>query len=244
MTPGLRRIVKRKFCAMWTGQSWTSAQYVIFGTHPPLPYLTPLQLFNQYADSASYYDICLQIFYLADYRNAADIKSTWQHLIQDLHDATVESGTSPLEAVIDKVRSLGSRLRLSETVFPIRELVPLLERYSLEHQRYRSSPHWVIDLFLTLGVPHESLYGVLEAIYYNDEAPFHGSNRRIIGADLVYLLEVWLAESSRPGGIVYGSEAMAARVSEALLLVRGGGGSQDVVDRAQYLLRMIAERVG
>lgn len=206
--------------------------------------LTLAQLFNQYADSASYYDICLQIFYLADYRNSADIKSTWQHLIQDLHDATVERGTpQPYEAVIEKVRSLGARLRMSETVFPVRELLPLLERYSLEHQRQVNASHWVVDLFLDLGVPHEQLYGVLEAIYYNDEAPFHGSNRRIIGADLLYLLEAWFAESTRPGGVVYGSTAMAARVSETLLLVRQGGGSQDVVDRADYLLRTIAERV-
>lgn len=202
------------------------------------------QLFNQYADCASYYDICLQIFYLADYRNSADIKSTWQHMIQDLHDVTVERGTpQPYEAVIEKVRSLGSRLRMSETVFPVRELLPLLERYALEHQRHVTATHWVIDLFLDLGVPHETVYGVLEAIYYNDEAPFHGSNRRVIGADLLYLLEAWFAESTRPGGVVFGSSAMASRVSETLLLVRQGGGSQDVVDRAHYLLRTIAERV-
>lgn len=212
--------------------------------HPSYSYLTPVQLFNQYADSASYYDICLQIFYLADYRNSADIKSTWQHLIQDLHDATVERGTpQPFEAVIEKVRSLGSRLRMSETVFPIRELVPLLERYSLEHQRHLNGKHWVIDLFLDLGIPHESLYGVLEAMYYNDEAPFQGTNRRIIGADLLYLLEAWFQESTRPGAIPYGSETMAARVSEALLLMRGIGGSPDVMDRAQYLIRMIEEQV-
>lgn len=132
---------------------------------------------------------------------------------------------------------------MSETVFPIRELVPLLERYSLEHQRHLNGTHWVIDLFLNLGIPHESLYSVLEAIYYNDEAPFHGSNRRIIGADLLYLLELWLVESTRPGGVVFGSETMARRVSEALMLVSSGGGSQEVVDRAHYLLRTIAERI-
>lgn len=161
-----------------------------------------------------------------------------------MHDTTVERGTpQPYEAVTEKVRSLGSRLRMSETVFPVRDLLPLLERYALEQQRHVTATHWVIDLFLDLGVPHEQLYGVLEAIYYNDEAPFHGSNRRIIAADLLYLLEVWFGESTRPGGVVYGSSAMASRVSETLLLVRQGGGSQDVVDRAHYLLRTIAERV-
>ncbi|KAJ5216574.1 non-repetitive nucleoporin [Penicillium cinerascens] len=204
-------------------------------------------LFNQYADSASYYDICLQIFFAADYRNAADIKATWANLIQDVHEITETRGTPlPHEAVIEKVRSLGSRLRMSETVFPIRELVPLLERYSLEHQYHRqlNRTHWVVDLFLDLGVPHESLYGVLEAMFYTDEAPFHGSNRRIIAADLVYLLNAWFMESARPGGTVFGSDVMAERVSETLVLLQQGGGSQDIVEASQELRHRIAELVG
>ncbi|KAJ5610000.1 hypothetical protein N7510_006719 [Penicillium lagena] len=182
-------------------------------------------LFNQYADSASYYDICLQIFFQADYRNAADIKATWQHLIQDLHSTTVERGSpQPFEAVIDKVRSLGSRLRMSETVFPVRELLPMLERYALEHQRHVGPATWVVDLFLDLGVAHESLYAVLEAMYYTDEAPFHGSNRRYIAHDLLYLLDNWFHETVRLGGMVFGSDVVAERVSETLLLLQQGGG--------------------
>ncbi|KAJ5095060.1 non-repetitive nucleoporin [Penicillium argentinense] len=178
-------------------------------------------LFNQYADSASYYDICLQIFYLADYRNAADIKATWQHLIQDLHEETLARGTpKPYEAVIEKLRSLGSRLRMSDTVFPVRELLPILERYNLEHQRTEGTTYWVVDLFLELGVAYESLYAVLEAMYYTDEAPFQGANRRYIAADLVYLLQGWFHESAQLGGMVFGSEAAAERVSETLLLLQ------------------------
>lgn len=180
-----------------------------------------LQLFNQYADSASYYDICLQIFYLADYRNAADIKQTWQHLVQDLHASTVQNGSpKPYEAVVEKIRSLSARLRMSDTVFPVRELLPILERYSLEYQRTEGPAHWVIDLFLNLGVAFESLYAVLEAMYYTDEAPFQGANRRYIAADLVYLLHGWFTDSAQMGGMVFGSEAAAERVSETLLLMQ------------------------
>lgn len=179
-----------------------------------------LQLFNQFADSAGYHDICLQIFYQADHRNAADVKSTWQHMIDSTHQATVARGSpQPYEAVIDKVRGLGSRLRLSETIFPIRELVPMLERYSLEFQRNVGPPTWVVDLFLDLGVPHESLYAVLETMYYTDEAPFHGSNRRYIAQDLLYLLTGWFQETVRLGGMVFGSDIVAERVSEMLLIL-------------------------
>ncbi|KAL4892414.1 Non-repetitive/WGA-negative nucleoporin C-terminal-domain-containing protein [Aspergillus ambiguus] len=183
-------------------------------------------LFNEYADPASYYDICLQIFYLADHRNPADIKSTWQHLLQDLHDETVQKGEPlPYEAVIDKVRSLGSRLRLSETIFPIPVLLPMLERYSLEHQRGVGPATWVVDLFLDLGIAHETIYTILESMYYTDEAPFHGSNRKYIAKDLLYLIEHWFHDTIRLGGTVFGSDVVAERISETLLLLLQQGGS-------------------
>ncbi|KAI9368699.1 Non-repetitive/WGA-negative nucleoporin C-terminal-domain-containing protein [Aspergillus egyptiacus] len=185
-------------------------------------------MFNQYADSASYYDICLQIFYIADYRNPADIRSTWQHLLQDLHDETLTRGSpQPYEAVIDKVRSLGARLRMSEIVFPIPVLLPMLERYSLEHQRNVGPPTWVVDTFFDLGVAHETIYSVLESMYYTDEAPFHGANRRYIARDLLYTIEHWFHDTVRLGGIVFGSDLIAERVSDMLGLLQNGGISEE-----------------
>lgn len=176
---------------------------------------------------------------MADYRNAADIKATWQHLIQDLHATTLQHGSpKPYEAVIEKIRSLGSRLRMSDTVFPVRELLPILERYSLEHQRQEGSAHWVIDLFLELGVAFESLYAILEAMYYTDEAPFQGSNRRYIASDLVYLLHGWFQDSAQLGGIVFGSEAAAERVSETLLLMQQEPHNTDSVREMSEKLRV------
>ncbi|OQD80682.1 hypothetical protein PENANT_c033G09523 [Penicillium antarcticum] len=201
-------------------------------------------LFNEFADTAGYHDICLQIFYFADHRNAADIKSTWQHLIQTVHDATTRSGSpQPYEAVIDKVRSLGSRLRMSETVFPVRDLVPMLERYALEFQRNVGPATWVVDLFLDLGVAHESLYAVLETMYYTDEAPFHGANRRYIASDLLYLLTGWFQETVRLGGMVFGSDVVAERISEMLLILQQGSNvlSQEELTTAIELRSRIDE---
>jgi nuclear pore complex protein Nup155 len=186
----------------------------------------------------------LQIFFLADYRNAADIKTTWHHLVHDLHAVTVERGSpQPYEAVVEKVRSLGSRLRMSETVFPVRELVPLLERYSLEHQRNVGPDHWIVDLFLDLGVAHESIYAVLEAMYYTDEAPFQGPYRRFIAADLLYLLEGWFQETMRLGGMVFGSDVVAERVSETLLLLQQGAAvnGADIEGQSRDLQRRILD---
>jgi nuclear pore complex protein Nup155 len=196
------------------------------------------QMFNQYADVASYYDICLQIFYIADYRNPADVRATWQHLLQTLHDEAVARGSAgpqPYEAVIDKLRSLGARLRMSDAVFPIPILLPMLERYALEHQRNVGPPTWVIDTFFDLGVPHETIYSVLESMYYIDEAPFHGSNRKIIARDLLYTIEHWFHDTVRLGGVVFGSDLIAERVEEMLTLLQQGGISAEQMAAAHEL---------
>ncbi|PTU17893.1 hypothetical protein P175DRAFT_0445042 [Aspergillus ochraceoroseus IBT 24754] len=206
------------------------------------PILDITTIFNKYADPASYYDICLQIFFVADHRNPADIRATWQHLLQDLHDEIVARGSpQPYEAVIEKVRSLGSRLRMSETIFPVPTLLPMLERYALEHQRGVGPPTWVIDVFLDLGVAHETIYSVLESMYYTDEAPFHGSNRKLIAKDLLYLIQHWFHDTVRLGGIVFGSDVVAERISEMLVLLQQGGITSEQMQVAHELRARIQD---
>ncbi|KAK2759529.1 hypothetical protein FQN54_003008 [Arachnomyces sp. PD_36] len=200
-------------------------------------------LFNKYADAGSYHDICLQIMHLADHRNSTDIKAMWQSLLQDVHEETVERGHPlPYEAVIEKFRSLGGRLRMSETTFPVPLLLPLLERYVLEHQRGVGPETWVIDLFLDLQVAHESIYSVMEALFYNDEPPFHGSNRQHIGRDLIYLIQRWFYDTVRVGGAVFGSDTLAARVSEMLLLLQQSNMGDEMTHVCQEL-RLKIEQV-
>ena len=156
----------------------------------------------------------------------------------------MDRGTpQPFEAVVEKVRSLGSRLRMSESVFPVRELLPMLERYSLEFQRHVRATYWVVDLFLDLGVAHDALFTVLEAMFYTDEAPFHGSNRRYIAKDLLYLLEGWFRESARLGGMVFGGDSQAERVSEILLMIMQAGTATtpEISERCQELRQRIED---
>ena len=41
-----------------------------------------LQLYNEYADQANYYDLCLLIFHAAEYNNTRVILDTWVNLIE------------------------------------------------------------------------------------------------------------------------------------------------------------------
>lgn len=168
---------------------------------------------------------------------------TWQHLLQTLHDEVSERNEiPPFEAVAEKVRNLGGRLRMSEIVFPIPIILPLLERYSLEHQRGVAPATWIVDLFFDLGVAHESLYGVLESMFYIDEAPFHGANRKYIAKDLLYVVEQWFRDTVRLGGAVFGSDVVAERICETLLLLlQTSAIPPDMLQHAQDLRRKIEE---
>ena len=172
------------------------------------------ELFNQYADQASYHDICLQIYQVADHRNPADIKSSWQNLIEqtDSHSLAQQGKhVAPWEAVGEKVRELGRKLNGADSVFPIQILLPMLERYAISPHDQKTPPHWAVDLFVDLDVPHETLLPILEGLYYGNEHPFIGSKRKIIASQMVYLLKSWFAESERKGERVpFGSEENAS----------------------------------
>ena len=137
------------------------------------------------------------------------------------HDDTVERGEpQPYEAVSETVRSMGTRLNLSETMFPITDLVPILERYSVEFQNGVGPETWVMDTMIDIGVPFESLYSVLEGMFYNDEAPFQGKNRRYIAKDILYVVQKWFQDSSRGTGKILGGESNAATISATLQMVQ------------------------
>jgi len=202
------------------------------------------ELFNQYADQASYYDICILIYQVADHRNPADIQSTWQSLIEQTHQDTEVAGEPlPYEAVGLKVRALGQRLRCADATFPVPILLPMLERYALEFQRGVGPATWVVDIFLDLEVTPETLLPVLEQLYYANEQPFQGKNRKVIAGDLVYLLGRWFRESERSGErIVFGSEENAAGVEEILVgLMQSGDLEARTKEEAENLRARIAQ---
>jgi nuclear pore complex protein Nup155 len=183
--------------------------------------LTIDELYNTYADQAGYHDLCILIYQVADHRNPADIRASWQELInqtsreallhRDLHDSL------PWEAVGDKVRNLGRRLQGADATFPVQTLLPMIERYSLEDAARGASKTWAIDIFLDVDIPHESLLPVLEQIYYGNEHPFVGIQRRIIAAHMVYVVKSWLESSSRRGErIPFGSEENAGLCEDLL----------------------------
>lgn len=92
-----------------------------------------------------------------------------------------------------------------------------------------------MDLFLELQVPYESVFPVLEAMLYNNEAPFEGRNRRYIAADMLHLIQRWFHDTSRGGGKVFEGESNAAAISETLQLLQQTGLDREKMEECQAL---------
>ncbi|PTB41657.1 uncharacterized protein TrAFT101_009736 [Trichoderma asperellum] len=174
-------------------------------------------LFNDYADQAGYYDLCLLIYHTANYRNPTTIASTWDSLIQQTHaeimakhEAT-EAGMSlpplPYEAVTSKIQNIAHHTSLDSFVFPIQTLLPQLCRYAVTYQQdatIGADPTWPVQLFLSLGVSHDMIVRVLENIFDTQDYGFSGMVRNRIIEIIVYVVNDWVAEVRRRGGAAKG----------------------------------------
>jgi nuclear pore complex protein Nup155 len=192
-------------------------------------------LYNEYADKAGYHDICLQIYHVANYANRTDIIDTWRTLIDSIHTKCETENRLPWEGVANQVRILGGRLNLSNTVFPVNDLLPRLKRYEFEYQRGIGPATWVVDIFIDLGVEYEVIFTALVDMLYNQEAPFTGKNRYAIADDVFYVALRWFQDSSRGPSIVYGSEPNARGVMEQLKTLPQSGLSSNKVSDCQAL---------
>lgn len=160
--------------------------------------LIPLtELFNNYADPLSYGTICLAVFQAADYRGALEIRNCWEKVIEKEHEqAEASEGTAPYESVALLVKSLGRRFSAYEHVFPVDDLLPLIETYSLTRQR-KSPRGWVIDAFLAAGVMHDVLFNILDNMY--EQPTWQGkSATAFLAGETLHLSRSWYDVSLRP----------------------------------------------
>ena len=77
-------------------------------------------------------------------------------------------------------------------------------------------------------------------MFYNDEQPFHGRNRRVIAGEIVYAVRLWFQETSRGKGKLLGGELNAEAVGQTLLLLQQNGGlePQKAEECAQLRVRI------
>ncbi|SPN98488.1 related to NUP170 - nuclear pore protein [Cephalotrichum gorgonifer] len=167
------------------------------------------ELFNEYADQAGYYDICLLIYHAADYRNPTTIAETWASLIDQAHEDAVgapEGSDAPLpyESVSVKVQNIAHRTACDTVIFPISTLLPEICRYACAQRQDASigaDPTWPVQLFLGVGVSHDVVVRVLEHVFDTQDYGFSVMARRTRLIELIaYVVDSWSKEVRRRGG--------------------------------------------
>jgi nuclear pore complex protein Nup155 len=122
-------------------------------------------------------------------------------------------------------------------------VLQLLLQYDLEFYTHEANPRqassslaqplphnanltWPIDVFLRLNAPFEYLVATLEAVWYAQEPPFTGRNRKLLVKWIIYLIEQW-ATTSRRTGALFGGPENAIGLADLLRVVLGS----DVLER-------------
>jgi len=162
-----------------------------------------------------------------------DIRSTWTNLIDQTHrKALADRQSAPWEAVALKVEDLGHRTNLNYNVFPVNIVLQLLLQYDLEFYVHdANAPNtqnlalnanlmWPIDVFLKINAPFESLVATLEALWYAQEQPFAGRNRKLLVKWIIYLVEQW-SQVSRRTGTLFGGPENAIGLAEVMRIILG-----------------------
>ncbi|GAB1319439.1 hypothetical protein MFIFM68171_09649 [Madurella fahalii] len=202
-------------------------------------------LYNDYADQAGYFDICLLIFHAADYHNPRVITDTWQNLINQIHydrEQLLEAWRSeqtgqpalPYEAVSQQISIIAHRTSLDSLVFPVDALLPMVCAYAVNNAQDASigaDPSWPVQLFLNLGVPHALVAQVLENVFDAQEAPFTGRRRKTVVQWIAAVVEAWVRDVERRGTVGKGGDAamgawvgeLLARADECLVQSTSGG---------------------
>ena len=74
---------------------------------------------------------------------------------------------------------------------------------------------WPIDILVRVNAPFEYLVATFEALWYANEAPFAGRNRKLLAKWGIYTIEQW-GRASRRSGILFGSPENAIGLAEFL----------------------------
>ncbi|KAI1652950.1 nucleoporin-domain-containing protein [Daldinia decipiens] len=178
------------------------------------------ELFNGYADQAGYYDLCLLIYHVADFRNSTTIAQTWSNLIQQTHENVAEQWSAydaerrkrgaqggdpppqPYEVLVGQIQDICHRSSNDSFIFPVPTLLPEICRYAFENaqdRRIAADVNWPVIVFLNLGVSFDLVVRVLEQMFEAQEVPFRGPGRVRIVEWITFAVSQWIRDLNRNG---------------------------------------------
>lgn len=154
--------------------------------------LTINDLFNDFADPLSYYEICLSIFKASDFRNHEEIMSKWQEMFESLTnelnvEKDMESSLNFINLLSNVMTKVGKSVHTSEFVFPINELFPIVcnlfyENLPKEHIKNGT----IASIFISASVSYDKLYYVVKNLIEMADA-----SCAIYSAEMLWIIKEW-----------------------------------------------------
>ncbi|CAH2350147.1 nucleoporin Nup170p [[Candida] railenensis] len=167
--------------------------------------LTLSDLFNSYTDPLGYYDLCLIIFKISDYKNTDDILKRWEFYFEKLfHDFLIPSKSSTKEpfyiTLANSITSVGIKLSNNDLVFPVEELVKLVCKYIQEvieesdaNEAQIPPVGAIVDIFIKSGVSYDKLYYIMKSIIEHNSSSntVSAPANKLISNEMIYLIKNW-----------------------------------------------------
>ncbi|CUS21537.1 LAQU0S03e04830g1_1 [Lachancea quebecensis] len=155
-------------------------------------------LFNDYADPLDYYEACLAIFKISDFRNNEEIISKWTELFDSLRteinaNGNVEESANFINLLTSVVVRVGRNVRTSEFVFPITELFPIIcdlfyENLPNEHIKEGA----IASIFISAGVSFDKFYYLLKNLIETAD-----SVNNIYKKEMTWLIKEWYESDTK-----------------------------------------------
>lgn len=156
-------------------------------------------LFNDYTDPLGYYDLCLIIFKVSDYRNTDDILKRWELVFERIfHEFSNSKKKEPFYVVLSNAFTvIGPRLSSNDLVFPVDELIKLVSKYlheAVEENSVIEKPPRgiIVDIFNNSGVSYDKIYYIMRSLIENDTYEiYEGFSEELKTNEMVYLIQEW-----------------------------------------------------
>ncbi|SCV01394.1 LANO_0F11562g1_1 [Lachancea nothofagi CBS 11611] len=155
-------------------------------------------LFNDYADPMEYYEVCLAIFRISDFRNNDEIISKWTQLFDSLkielnQEGDLEESANFINLLTAVVVRVGRNVKTSEFVFPIADLFPIIcdffyENLPQDHIKEGS----ITSIFVSAGVSFDKLYYMLKNLIETAD-----SANNIYKKEMVWLIKEWYESDTK-----------------------------------------------
>ncbi|ODV81420.1 nucleoporin-domain-containing protein [Suhomyces tanzawaensis NRRL Y-17324] len=167
--------------------------------------LTISDLFNDYTDPLGYYDLCLEVFKISDYKNSDDILKRWELLFERIyHEYLNSKKQDPFYIQLtNSFIAVGTKLSSNDLVFPIDELIKLIGKYlkTAEEESGHSEdiPKGVIiDMFIKSGVNYDKLYYIIKSIIEHNSFELNQEFfQELKTNEMVYLIKNWFANDKK-----------------------------------------------